>query len=57
VKDAKFLACAIESQADILITGDSDFGEAVNLIETQIMSVTQFKLFMESCEFSNVADF
>jgi putative PIN family toxin of toxin-antitoxin system len=46
-KDAKFLACAIESQADIFITGDSDFKEAHHLIKTQIMSITQFKLLME----------
>jgi len=27
-KDAKFLACAIANQADVLLTGDSDFEEA-----------------------------
>lgn len=46
-KDAKFLTCAIESQADIFITGDHDFEEAHPLIKTQIMSITQFKLLME----------
>jgi putative PIN family toxin of toxin-antitoxin system len=41
-KDAKFLECAIASGADILITGDKDFSEAQALIETRIMSVSQF---------------
>jgi putative PIN family toxin of toxin-antitoxin system len=41
-KDAKFLECAIASGADILITGDKDFSEAQSLIETRIMSVSQF---------------
>ena len=48
VKDAKFLECALESEADIFITGDRDFSEAQALISTQIMSVSQFKLFIES---------
>lgn len=42
-KDAKFLACAIESNADFLITGDLDFTEAQNLIQTTIVSVASFK--------------
>ena len=46
VKDAKFLECALESKADIFITGDRDFSEAQALISTQIMSVNQFKLFI-----------
>ncbi|MDD5323454.1 MAG: putative toxin-antitoxin system toxin component, PIN family [Methylococcales bacterium] len=46
VKDAKFLDCALESNADIFITGDRDFSEAQALISTQIMSVSQFKLFI-----------
>jgi putative PIN family toxin of toxin-antitoxin system len=46
VKDAKFLECALESKADIFITGDRDFSEAQALIPTQIMSVNQFKLFI-----------
>ena len=46
VKDAKFLECALESKADIFITGDRDFSEAQALISTQIMSVSQFKLFI-----------
>ena len=46
VKDAKFLECALESKADIFITGDRDFSEAQALISTQIMSVNQFKSFI-----------
>ena len=46
VKDAKFLESALESQADIFITGDRDFSEAQALISTQIMSVNQFKSFI-----------
>lgn len=46
VKDAKFLDCALESNANIFITGDKDFSEAQALISTQIMSVSQFKLFI-----------
>jgi putative PIN family toxin of toxin-antitoxin system len=46
VKDAKFLECALESKADIFITGNRDFSEAQALIATQIMSVSQFKLFV-----------
>jgi len=41
-KDAKFLACAIASQADFLITGDHDFGEVIDLGKTKICSVSQF---------------
>lgn len=46
VKDAKFLECALESQADVFITGDRDFSEAQALITTQIMSVSQFMSFI-----------
>ncbi|MBF2016550.1 MAG: putative toxin-antitoxin system toxin component, PIN family [Rivularia sp. T60_A2020_040] len=42
-KDAKFLACAVESNADFLITGDLDFTEAQTLIQTTIVSVSSFK--------------
>jgi uncharacterized protein len=42
-KDAKFLACAIETNADFLITGDLDFSEAQTLIQTTIVSVSSFK--------------
>ncbi len=41
--DAKFLECAMGINADYLITGDKDFGEARKLMETTIISVSQFK--------------
>jgi putative PIN family toxin of toxin-antitoxin system len=46
VKDARFLECALASGADIFITGDRDFSEAQALVPTQIMSVSQFKVFI-----------
>ena len=42
VKDAKFLAGALASDADFLITGDHDFTEARRLGHTKILSVSQF---------------
>ena len=45
-KDAKFLACALASEADYLITGDADFGEAMKLTNTTIISVSMFKQLM-----------
>ena len=42
-KDAKFIACAISSGADFLISGDKDFSEAKKLLSTSILSVSQFK--------------
>lgn len=42
-KDAKFIACAISSGADFLISGDKDFSEAKKLLATSILSVAQFK--------------
>lgn len=42
-KDAKFLTCAIVSNADFLITGDKDFSQAQKLINTKIISVSLFK--------------
>ncbi len=45
-KDAIFLECAIASEADYLIAGDKDFGDARKLIETTIISVSQFKKFV-----------
>ncbi|MBE2202061.1 MAG: putative toxin-antitoxin system toxin component, PIN family [Anaerolinea sp.] len=42
-KDAKFLACALVTEADFLITGDHDFAEAQKLVKTIILSVSQFK--------------
>jgi putative PIN family toxin of toxin-antitoxin system len=40
-KDAKFLACALASQADYLISGDSDF-EMKTIGNTKIISIRQF---------------
>jgi putative PIN family toxin of toxin-antitoxin system len=41
-KDAKFLSCALVSNADFLITGDSDLVEIVNYNNTKIISVPEF---------------
>ena len=46
-KDAKFLACAIASEADFLITGDHDFAEVIDLGKTKIYSVSQFLPFTQ----------
>ena len=42
-KDAKFLACAITADADYMITGDAEFGEARKLVNTTILSISLFK--------------
>ncbi len=42
-KDAKFLACALGSQADYFITGDRDFSDAPDLSPTKMVTVSQFK--------------
>ncbi|MFY7805631.1 MAG: putative toxin-antitoxin system toxin component, PIN family [Limnoraphis robusta] len=42
-KDAKFLALALASQADFLITGDRDFNEVTELEKTVIISLSWFK--------------
>jgi uncharacterized protein len=42
-KDAKFLTCALAANADFFITGDKDFTEAQKLLDTTIISVSQFK--------------
>ncbi len=42
-KDAKFLACALTANADFFITGDRDFSQAQQLVNTTILSVTLFK--------------
>lgn len=48
-KDAKFLACALASQADYLITGDADFTVARKLGSTTLLSVSMFKrLFIDT---------
>lgn len=41
-KDAKFLACAKVVKANYLITGDKDFSEAQELIETKIITAKSF---------------
>ena len=41
-KDAKFLVCAIASNADYFITGDRDFSEARKLLKTTIIPVAMF---------------
>ena len=41
--DAKFLACALAVNAEYFITGDRDFSQAQKLVNTTILSVTQFK--------------
>ncbi|MBF0203735.1 MAG: putative toxin-antitoxin system toxin component, PIN family [Desulfamplus sp.] len=46
-KDAKFLECAQSSGADVFITGDQDFSEAQQLLETRILNLTDFaRLFL-----------
>ena len=42
-KDAMFLECALAAEADYRITGDKDFEEAQKLVQTTIISVSQFK--------------
>ena len=42
-KDAKFLACAIASNTDFLITGDRDFEDIQMSENTTILSVKDFK--------------
>ncbi|WP_268807026.1 putative toxin-antitoxin system toxin component, PIN family [Gloeocapsopsis dulcis] len=42
-KDAKFIACALASKANFLITGDRDFTEAQTSMDTTIISVSLFK--------------
>jgi len=42
-KDAMFLACALVSHADFMITSDSDFSDMKKLTDTTIVSVSVFK--------------
>ena len=42
-KDAKFIACALAAQANFFITGDHDFNEAQQVMNTTIISVSLFK--------------
>jgi putative PIN family toxin of toxin-antitoxin system len=41
-KDAPFLAAALDTRADLLITGDRDLLDARNLVPTRIVSVSEF---------------
>ncbi len=41
-RDAKFLDCALASQADFFITGDRDFEGAQLVLDLKIVSVRQF---------------
>lgn len=41
-KDAPFLAAAVATEADLLITGDKDLLEARGIIKTRIVSVVEF---------------
>ncbi len=41
-KDAKFLSCVIQGEADYFITGDRDFSEAPESIRNVICSINQF---------------
>ena len=45
-KDAMFLSYALESGAEYFITGDKDFTEAYKIINTTVLSVSQFKRFV-----------
>ena len=42
-KDAKFIACALAAQANFFVTGDHDFNEAQQMMNTTIISVSLFK--------------
>jgi putative PIN family toxin of toxin-antitoxin system len=42
-KDAKFIACALSSNAEYLITGDKDFEDAYKMGVTTVISVAEFK--------------
>lgn len=42
-KDAKFLSCAASAGAHVFVTGDRDFSDAQRLLQTMIVSVSQFK--------------
>ncbi|GAG43222.1 unnamed protein product, partial [marine sediment metagenome] len=42
-KDAKFLECALATDAEYFVTGDRDFEEAEKMANTAIVSVSQFK--------------
>jgi putative PIN family toxin of toxin-antitoxin system len=46
-KDAKFLECAIASNADYLVTGDRDFDDISDLQNTQVVSASRFLEILE----------
>jgi putative PIN family toxin of toxin-antitoxin system len=51
LKDSKFLSCARFTNADVLVTGDNDFQDAQQLVDTLIVSPSEFlKIFMERHE-------
>ena len=41
--DAKFIECALASEADFFVTGDRDFGEARKILTTTVISVASFE--------------
>lgn len=45
-KDEKFLACAVQADAMFFITGDRDFSEAQQLVNTKIISVSLFEKYI-----------
>jgi uncharacterized protein len=46
-KDAKFLACAIAGEADVLISSDKDFNEAPDEVKDRVLSPSGFvRVFM-----------
>lgn len=46
-KDSQFIACALAVDANFLITGDRDFEDAKKLLNTVILSPSQFKKMFE----------
>ncbi len=42
-KDAPFLAAAVATDADFLITGDKDLLEANDVVKTRIVTVAEFR--------------
>ena len=52
-KDAKFIACALAAQANFFITGDHDFNEAQQMMNTAIISVTRNKRYGKSKDSRN----
>ena len=46
-KDEKFMACALQANAMFFVTGDYDFCEAQQLVNTKIVSVTMFERLLD----------